>query len=272
MQERQTRPSRSFEATGPLEGLTGSTHSGIVPPAPAGQAPVWEMGAWVRVQQLPASCDAESCDAESGDAHAAAPKDIGIGRLLERLMPGARLRVGFGAAASQVMLSTPVLEVEALGPKVVRVATDNHAYQLSRLNGERPRPKDALGRLADLRARTRPVATARAKGDDDATGLVDSAAAPRPAAAAGAFAAGARVRVTKVSSRERDLESRRELGLGHLLDALEIGSCARFSVDEGPTVATSPIRGVQRLGARALLVVTANTSYRFERVDSAETS
>ena len=51
-----------------------------------------------------------------------------------------------------------------------------------------------------------------------------------------------------------------------LLQDVAVGSPVRFALDEGASVATSPVRGIERLGPRAVQVVTRNTTYRFDLV------
>jgi pyridoxal/pyridoxine/pyridoxamine kinase len=61
-----------------------------------------------------------------------------------------------------------------------------------------------------------------------------------------------------------------DLGSAVLLDDLAMGEPARFSLSSGSTVVTSPVRGLEKLGVRAVQLVTRNSTYRFELIQSSD--
>jgi hypothetical protein len=74
------------------------------------------------------------------------------------------------------------------------------------------------------------------------------------------------VRVTRIRGANLLDDEVGDLGCALLLDDLAMGEPARFSFSSGSTVVTSPVCGLEKLGAGAVQLVTRNSTYRFELV------
>jgi hypothetical protein len=195
--------------------------------------------------------------------------------LIDRLAVGEHLRV---VVDGRPTLSTSAVHrLERRGDEAIEVETANSVYLLecegapteAEVRRGGPENRRHLSQLL-LRARLglaglagRVTASQQAPlGDQDCTRSVSLASAPKPGA--GLFCSGARVRVTRIRAGEFQGDERGDLGSALLLDDLAVGESARFSLDSGPTVATSPVRGLEKLGARAVQLVTRNSTYRFD--------
>ena len=131
-------------------------------------------------------------------------------------------------------------------------------------NEERLRAAEKARReqtLGDTQHRLRELLERKRRGETRATGSVAVPTAPQPGA--GTFCSGAAIRVTQV----RGSSGHGDLGVGCLLDDVSVGAPVRFSLEEGPAVVTSPVRSLQRLGARSIQVGTGNSVYRFDLQD-----
>ncbi len=80
----------------------------------------------------------------------------------------------------------------------------------------------------------------------------------------GSFSSGSEVMVTRVRTGDALLEACGALGKAKLLDDLRIGASARFALDDGSTIATSPVRSLERTGATRVQFATGNSTYRFD--------
>lgn len=81
------------------------------------------------------------------------------------------------------------------------------------------------------------------------------------------FGVGARVRVSRLRTREARGERLGDLGSGRLVEELAVGRPLRVEVAWGPALVTSPVRSVERLGPASVRVLTVNSVYRLERVE-----
>ena len=203
--------------------------------------------------------------------------EVGLGILIDQLAVGEHFRVVIDGRPT--LTTTAVRRLEHRGDQVIEVETANSVYhlELECTDGEERWGRGVnctvhrLNRLV-LRARigaTEPsgriAAAPEAQRDEqDPTRFVSLASAPRPGA--GLFHSGVSIRVTRIRGADHLLSEARDLGSALLLDDLTMGEAARFSLQSGPTVVTSPVRGLERIGTRAVQLVTRNSTYRFELI------
>ncbi len=186
-------------------------------------------------------------------------ESLGTGTLVDVLEIGSPIQICLGA---KTLRTTPLAAIVPLDANAIEIRTANHSYRLVRPSPARAElMATTRGRLEQLRARGRRDPSARRL----QTGLTGTGnvATPRQAGS-GAFCSGAPVRVTRVRTDDAILEACGSLGAGRLLDDLRIGACARFSLDDGSTLATSPVRSLQRMGPTRVQVATGNSIYRFD--------
>jgi len=183
--------------------------------------------------------------------------DLGQGTLIDSLEVGKRIRI---SVAGQTLTTSLVEAIEPVGDEAFVLRTENRVYRVQRIGN---RPEDRLAatehRLQRLRARAHRGETHNATGF---TGAVTLAGPAKPAF--GSFSAGSRIHVTRIRGGDGMASPNGSLGAARLLDDLDIGACARFAVEGGGTVATSPICGVQRLGPTSIQATTINSTYRFD--------
>ncbi len=207
--------------------------------------------------------------------------EIGPGILIDRLAVGEHFRVVIDGRPT--LTTSAVQRLEHSDDRAVEVETANSVYhlELECAGGEEEWRKGVtctvqrLNKLV-LRARigsTRPSGGVSpeeesAPGDQQPTRSVSLASAPRPGA--GIFHSGVTIRVTRIRGADHLSDDRRDLGSALLLDDLTMGEPARFSLQSGPTVVTSPVRGLEKLGARAVQLVTRNSTYRFELISPSD--
>lgn len=184
--------------------------------------------------------------------------DLGHGTLIDSLEIGKRIRISLDG---QTLTTTTVEAIESVGNEAFVLRTENRVYRVQRV-GQRTEDRMAATqhRLAKLHARARRGDTRNATGF---TGAVTVAAAPQKVSF-GSFSAGSRIHVTRIRGGDPLITPNGSLGAARLLDDLDIGACARFALDEGATVATSPICGLQRLGPTSIQATTSNSTYRFD--------
>jgi hypothetical protein len=186
--------------------------------------------------------------AESKPGRAGA--EIGIGYLVERLSVGHPLRVAIEGAPAFV--TTGVRGVRRLTADSVEVVTANSVYCLQRCTE------------TESAAASEPALAARGEGHDS-TSFVRLDSLRRPGE--NPFAEEARYRITRVKTRDPGAERLGELGTARILDRLEVGAMLRISVEGGPTLVTSPLRGLRRIDDVTLEADTANSTYRLRRLD-----
>jgi hypothetical protein len=204
-----------------------------------------------------------------------APVELGHGMLIDQLAVGRHFRV---VIDGQPTLSTSAVQrLQSRADGSIEIETANSVYLLeSEAPGAGVEAEKSiadttrrLNRLV-LRGRftTAALPGAAAVGECPACGMHDStrsvslAAAPKPGA--GPFHSGVAIRVTRIRARDRPGGEVGDLGSGVLLDDLTMGEPARFSLSQGPTIATSPVRGLETLSGRSVQLVTRNSIYRFE--------
>lgn len=203
--------------------------------------------------------------------------EIGRGILIDHIVVGEHLRVVIDKGPT--LTTSTVQRLESGGREAVEVETANSVYLLERECGFGEAKAaggvtDTLRRLNKLLLRTRlGVAglagtvvglTGPPLGDRDSTQTVALASAPKPGP--GLFHSGVTIGVTRIRGGDRIGDELRDLGTALLLDDLAVGEPARFSLLSGSTIVTSPVRGLEKLGAGAVQVVTRNSTYRFDLV------
>ncbi len=189
------------------------------------------------------------------------PETLGSGTLMDQLELGARIQISLGG---KVLRTSPLSAVTPIDENTVEIQTANRSYRLVRATGANRQLMEATRkRLDELRARSRrPGGRARME-----TGLTSTGQVATPAKrSAGSFCSGADVRVTRIRGADALLEANGILGRGKLLDDVAIGACARFSLEDGSTIATSPVRSMERLGTMAVQISTGNSTYRLDLV------
>jgi|GEM_PF-3467113 len=232
-------------------------------PVTAPQTRPHDPAAWGRAFDPPVRVRVLQQDAEQpGLRH-----DVALGTLIDRLEVGKSFRVSTSGEA--LLATSSVRAIEAVGPGAVQVRTERSLYRLERLPSARGAGhtlsvEATTARLASLRMRRRRIPTRPAAqgGEGRETAFVSLQSAPGPRA--GRWCAGARIRVTRLRVLGGPPQQVGELGEGVLLDDLEAGCPARFSVEEGPCLVTSPVRSLHRMGARSVQAVTGNSTYRFD--------
>lgn len=184
-------------------------------------------------------------------------ESLGTGTLIDCLEEGARVRM---SVAGSTLRTSPLQEIVLIDARTVEIRTANRTYRLSKpVDGGRPELMEATRqRLDHLRARAH---RARRTGTGF-TGSGNVATPPKPGA--GTFCSGSRVRVTRIRGADGISEQNGSLGVARLLDDLQIGASARFALDDGATIATSPVRSLERLGPSSLQFATGNSTYRFD--------
>lgn len=186
--------------------------------------------------------------------------ELGAGVLVGRLALGQPLRVALDGAPS--LVTSPVQGFRRLGPDRVEVATAHSVYHLEREavdGGDAPAPDRARGRAGPA---TDPAGSPAC---DDSSAFVPLGALARPGGTP--LAPGARMRISRLRTHDPGAERLGELGVGRVLDPLEVGQTLRLSLEAGPTFVTSPIRAVHRLGEGLTEVQTANSTYRLQRLE-----
>lgn len=199
----------------------------------------------------PARVDVRRTDSKGHES------ELGHGTLIDSLEVGKRIRI---SVAGQTLTTSLVVAIEPVGDEAFVLRTENRVYRVQRLGN---RAEDRLAatehRLQRLRARARGGDTHNATGF---TGAVTLAGPAKPAF--GSFNAGSRIHVTRIRGGDPIVSPNGSLGAARLLDDLDIGVCARFALESGATVATSPICGLQRLGPTRIQATTINSTYRFD--------
>jgi len=181
-----------------------------------------------------------------------------MGTLVDRLEVGKRFRV---ATHSDAMLaSSCVVGLAALDALNLRVTTENHVYRVERL------PSASVGHTLSVDATTARLAALRLHSahfrhqpEGRGTGFVAVQGKSKPGV--GQWRSGARVQITRLRAAG---DKTGDLGRGLLMDDLEVGASARFAIDDGASLVTSPVRSLQCLAAGAVQVVTGNSTYRFD--------
>ncbi len=183
--------------------------------------------------------------------------EVGCGVLIGRLAIGGPMRIAIDRAPAFV--TSPVRGLQRLGQHSVQVVTTNSVYSLERENS--PRPDKAV--LDELAATGPPEAPAPE--NDDSTSFVPlSQLAPLES---GLFPAGSRMRISRLKTHDPGSERLGELGVGRVLDRLEVGQTVRLSIEGGPTFATSPVRAIHRIGEHLIEIETANSTYRIQHLE-----
>lgn len=208
-----------------------------------------------------------------------APAELGSGILIDQLAVGRHFRVVIDGRPTLTTSAIQRLQSRADGS--IEIETANSVYVLkceaACADGEAGRSiADTTRRLNLLVLRGRfdmaalPGAAAAGEfaphGMHDSTRSVSLASAPKPGA--GPFHSGVAIRVTRIRGGDRLGCEVGDLGTAVLLDDLTMGEAARFSLSEGPTMATSPVRGLEKLGGRSVQLVTRNSIYRFELIEA----
>jgi hypothetical protein len=203
--------------------------------------------------------------------------EVGHGILIDQLAVGEHFRVVIDGRPT--LITSAVQRLEHRVDQAIEVETANSVYLLEREcsdteGGRRRGVTRTMRRLNKLVLRARIGATGLSGRisageespleDQDPTRSVSLASAPRPGA--GLFHSGVMIRVTRIRGRDHLCNEARDLGSALLLDDLTMGEPARFSLQSGPTVLTSPLRGLERIGTRAVQLVTRNSTYRFELI------
>lgn len=254
--KQQAAPGDLGEATGPVA-LSSERRSGFGP---------FDPPARVRVLRLRSS---------NGQPLV----EVGCGNLIDRLTVGEHFRVVIDGHPT--LTTSAVCRLERRGDDAIEVETANSVYLLEREGAEaeaRRAVVETTHRLNELvlRARLGPAGLSGriAAGprtslrDQDSTRSVSLASAPRPGA--GLFHAGVRIRVTRIRGGDLFDDEVGDLGSALLLDDLAMGEPARFSLSSGPTVVTSPVRGLEKLAVRAVQLVTRNSTYRFDLIQPSD--
>jgi hypothetical protein len=184
--------------------------------------------------------------------------EVGCGVLIGRLAIGGPLRIAIDRAPAFV--TSPVRGLQRLGQHSVQVVTTNSVYSLERENSPRPAETE-LEELAVEHGAT----GAPAPEHDDSTSFVPlSQLAPL---GGGLFPAGSRMRISRLKTHDPGSERLGELGVGRVLDRLEVGQMVRLSIEGGPTFATSPVRAIHRIGEHLVEIETANSTYRIQHLE-----
>jgi hypothetical protein len=184
--------------------------------------------------------------------------EVGCGVLIGRLAIGGPLRVAIDRAPAFV--TSPVRGLQRLGQHSVQVVTTNSVYSLEREKS--PRPAEAA--LEELEIEHEATG-ARVPENDDSTSFVPlSQLAPL---GSGLFPAGSRMRISRLKTKDPGSERLGELGVGRVLDRLEVGQMVRLSIEGGPTFATSPVRAIHRIGEHLVEIETANSTYRIQHLE-----
>jgi hypothetical protein len=203
--------------------------------------------------------------------------EVGRGTLIDRLSVGEHFRVVVDG--DPTLTTSAVYRLERRGDEAIEVETANSVYLLER-EGTDVRAEARRGVAETMRRLNQLVLRARlgvaglsgriAAGrrtplrDQDFTRSVSLASAPRPGA--GLFHSGVTIRVTRIRGGNLLDDEVGDLGSALLLDDLAMGEPARFSLSSGSTVVTSPVHGLEKLGVRAVQLVTRNSTYRFELI------
>lgn len=184
--------------------------------------------------------------------------EVGCGVLIDRLAIGAPLRIAVDGAP--VLVTSPVRGLQRLGHDSVQVATSNSVYRLERAS---PSPSEPV---LDEAHPAREASEALAAGaDDDSTSFVPlERLAPL---GGGPFGSGARMRIARLKTHDPLSERLGELGVGRVLDRLEVGQTVRLSIDGGPTFVTSPLRAIHRIGQHLIEIETSNSTYRIQKLE-----
>ena len=184
--------------------------------------------------------------------------EVGCGVLIDRLAIGSPLRIAIDGAPAFV--TSPVRGLQRHGQHSVQVVTANSVYSLERETSPR-RSETVLTELDASQITEEPPGPE----SDDSTSFVPlSQLAPLGAAP---FAAGSRMRISRLKTHDPGSERLGELGVGRVLDRLEVGHTVRLSIEGGPTFATSPVRAIHRIGEHLIEIETSNSTYRLQKPD-----
>ena len=198
------------------------------------------------------------------------------GILIDPLVAGRPIRLE--VEPGRFFVTSSVRGLEQLGRDAVQVVTSNSVYRVDRARAGAPtRPPDrslkrarlralrhlarriSLERRSRIRAPASPEDTHALDLADEATGYV--AVLSQPKNADDPFAPGTRVRIARTRRGERE-----DLGLGHMLDAVELGQPVRCSTDDGAVFVTTAVCAVLAARPGAIDFETANTTYHLERL------
>jgi hypothetical protein len=205
--------------------------------------------------------------------------EVGRGTLIDRLAVGEHFRVVIDGQPT--LTTSSICRIERRGDEAIEVETANSVYLLER-GGARTKARQGVAeticrlKYLVLRAHVGVAGlskrTAAGQGtsplDEDSTRSVSLVSSPRPGA--GLFHAGVTIRVMRIRGGGLLGDDVGDLGSAMLLDDLAMGEPARFSLSSGPTVVTSPVRGLEKLGVRAVQLVTRNSTYRFELIQAGD--
>ncbi len=204
----------------------------------------WPAGTAVSISRLP------------GPGRAMA-RALGIGRLLDPLRVGKRVRIRL--AEDRAFTLSAISDLSAPDSDRVRVTTENSEYELRRVSGA----PSSEGTISFLDALDESLAS-DAGHDPEATSVVHLD--PEPDGESGGFENGARVWVRV----EREGESR-DLGIAVLLGTPTPGDSMQLSTDAG-VIGTSRLVSVKAPDDETLEVATRNTLYtlRIPRDDGSD--
>lgn len=180
--------------------------------------------------------------------------EVGCGVLIDRLAIGGPLRIAIDGAPAFV--TSPVRGLQRLGQDSVQVVTTNSVYSIERERSPRP-AEIALGELEAA-----PEALAP---NEDSTSFVPlSQLGPLGGSP---FSSGSRMRISRLKTHDPGAERLGDLGVGRVLDRLEVGQMVRLSIEGGPTFVTSPVRAIHRIGERLIEIETSNSTYRIRQLE-----
>lgn len=188
--------------------------------------------------------------------------EVGCGVLIDRLAIGSPLRIAI--QGSPAFVTSPVRGLQRLGQDSVQVVTANSVYSLER---ETARPAQvseiALGDVEEQRDTT---GSPDERYEDSTSFVPLSELSPL---ARGPFASGSRMRISRLKTHDPGSERLGELGIGRVLDRLEVGQTVRLSIEGGPTFVTSPVRAIHRIGETLVEIETSNSTYRVRQLEEA---
>ncbi|MEN8184316.1 MAG: hypothetical protein ABFS46_17455 [Myxococcota bacterium] len=192
--------------------------------------------------------------------------EVGRGVLIDRLVIGGPLRIAIEGAPAFV--TSPVRGLQGLGPDSVQVTTTHSVYRLERSRASGAADPDPVEIALQQAEGDDPLQTAGSpepNPNDDSTSFVPlSKLAPLGSSP---FANGARLRISRLKTRDPLSERLGELGTGRVLDRLEVGEMVRLSIEGGATFVTSPLRTVHRIGENLVEIETANSTYRLRTLE-----
>lgn len=186
--------------------------------------------------------------------------EVGCGVLIDRLAIGGPLRIAIDGAPAFV--TSPVRGLQRLGRDSVQVVTANSIYTIEREQSVH----SAEIALRELEARTEAAAAQAPDADnEDSTSFVPlSQLAPLGSSP---FPSGSRMRIARLKTHDPGVERLGELGVGRVLDRLEVGQMVRLSIEGGPTFVTSAVRAIHRIGEQLIEIETSNSTYRLQHLE-----